>query len=122
MLMKRILYSLLLVSFLSINFSSVFAQADAGDARLLSNTKETTVSLYPLPTNGTLHISFNKTMNELPAVLIYDMIGNLVDNISLDREAAGSFTINMSGKRAGFYFIKIQAGDESFSRRITVTQ
>jgi len=119
--MKRIIYTLLLVSIISLQINTAFAQADAGEQRIGSNQKETAISLYPLPTNGTLHISFNKTMADVPSVVIYDMIGNMIENISLEREATGAFTINLSGKRPGFYFIKVQAGEESFSRRITVT-
>ena len=119
--MKRILYALLLGSILSLQIDTVFAQADAGEQRLATNQKETSISLFPMPTNGTLHIAFNKTIGEAPSVVIYDMIGNMIENIALAREAPGSFTINLSGKRPGFYFIKVQAGEESFSRRITVT-
>lgn len=119
--MKRILYSLLSITIISLQVSSVCAQTLVGDQRIENNLKETTLSLYPLPTNGILHIGFNKTMNSAPNVLVYDMIGNVVERISPDRESIGSFSINLSGKPAGYYFIKVQTEEESFSRRITVT-
>ncbi|MBK7889004.1 MAG: T9SS type A sorting domain-containing protein [Bacteroidetes bacterium] len=119
--MKRIIYALLLGSFLILQINTAFAQADAGEQRLATNQKETSISLFPMPANGTLHIAFNKAIVESPSVVIYDMIGNRIENISLEREATGSFTINLTGKRPGFYFIKVQTGEETFSRRITVT-
>lgn len=119
--MKRILYTWLLGSILGLQVNTVLAQTDAGEQRMATNQKETAISLFPLPTNGTLHIAFNKAIGEFPSVVIYDMIGNMVENVSPEREAAGSFTLNLSGKRPGFYFIKVQIADETFSRRITVT-
>lgn len=117
--MKRILYSYFIITALTLSGIQSMAQADAGDKAI--STKETTISMYPLPTNGILHISFNKAMSATPEVLVYDMIGNLQDNLSLEREASGSFLINLSGKKPGFYFIKVMSEDGSFSRRITVT-
>lgn len=117
--MKRILYSFFIIAALTLSGIQSMAQADAGDKTLTA--KETTISMYPMPTNGVLHITFNKAMSATPEVLVYDMIGNLQDNLSLEREASGSFLINLSGKKPGFYFIKVMSEDGSFSRRITVT-
>ncbi|MBL7923427.1 MAG: T9SS type A sorting domain-containing protein [Bacteroidia bacterium] len=119
--MKRILYALIIFSIVSLPFGSVFAQADANDQKLSAVQKETSIALYPMPVSGTLHIAFNKPLAENPVVLVYDMIGNMLENITVDREAAAAFTVNLSGKRPGFYFIKVQCGEETFSRRITVS-
>ncbi len=120
--MRRMLYLLFLFSILSLRITNVFAQTEAGDQRSSLSPKESIISIYPLPANGTLHIAFNKTMGDVPFVLLYDMLGNVVEDINLERESSGTFTINLSGKHPGFYFIKVQSGEESFSRRITVTQ
>jgi Secretion system C-terminal sorting domain len=118
--MKNIFYSSILVILLSLAMSPVLAQSSFSDFRILQNQKETTISMYPLPTEGILHIAFNKSITESPSILVYDIIGNLVENVTVDRENASAFTINLSGRKAGFYFVKIQTNTESFSRRITV--
>lgn len=118
--MKNNFYSLILISFFFLAMSPVLAQNDFSDLKVSQNQKETTISMFPLPTDGILHIVFNKSVTESPSIYVYDMIGNLVENINVDRENAASFTINLTGKKAGFYFVKVQTGTESFSRRITI--
>ena len=118
--MKNILYSTLLSSFLALTISSSFAQNNFSDLRISQNQKETTLSLYPMPTDGVLHLTFSKAIAETPSILVYDMIGNLVEHIIIERDNATTFNINLTGKKAGFYFVKIQTNTESFSRRITV--
>jgi hypothetical protein len=118
--MKNILYSILLFSFLALTISYSFAQNNFSDLRISSNQKETTLSLYPMPTEGILYIAFGKSITETPSILVYDMIGNLVENIIIDRENSTTFNINLTGKKAGFYFVKVQTNTESFCRRITV--
>lgn len=118
--MKNIFYSLVLTSSLSLAMSPVLAQNDFNDSKVSQTQKETTISMFPLPTEGILHIAFNKSIMESPSIYVYDMIGNLVENINVDRENAASFTINLTGKKAGFYFVKVQTDTESFSRRITI--
>ena len=118
--MKNILYSTLLSSFLVLNISPSFAQNNFSDLRTSTNQKETTISLYPMPTEGVLFVTFSKSITETPSILVYDMIGNLVEHIMIERDNATTFNINLTGKKAGFYFVKIQTDTESFSRRITV--
>jgi|GEM_PF-2888737 len=118
--MKKLIYSIYTTAVFLLFTSQVFSQSVSLDQKITSNQKEITISLFPMPTDGILHISFNKSLTEVPSLLVYDMIGNLVDNISIDRESASSFTINLSGKKAGFYFVKVHTDTESFSRRITV--
>lgn len=118
--MKNIFYSSLLASFLSLTMTPLFAQYSFSDLKINQTQKETTISMFPLPTDGILHIAFNKSITESPSIFVYDMIGNLLENINVDRENTSSFTINLTGKKAGFYFVKVQTDTESFSRRITV--
>ena len=118
--MKNILYSTLLSSFLALTISPCIAQNNFSDLRTSQNQKETTLSLYPMPTDGLLHLTFSKSITEAPSILVYDMIGNLVEHVMIDRENSTTFNINLTGKKAGFYFVKVQTNTESFSRRITV--
>ncbi len=60
--------------------------------------------LYPNPTNGELKLSQNLTIKR---VEIYNTLGMLV-----------SKELNLSGKAAGVYFVKITAGEGSFIRKV----
>ncbi|MBK7966696.1 MAG: hypothetical protein IPK10_16485 [Bacteroidetes bacterium] len=100
--MKNIFYTSMLVTLVSLTMTPVLAQNSFGDLRISPSQKETTISMFPLPTDGVLHIAFNKTITDSPSILVYDMIGNLVEHVNVDRENASSFTINLTGKKAGF--------------------
>lgn len=116
--MKRIIYSSFLACALSLFVAPAMAQADTGEKMIPS--KETSVSMYPIPTTGVLHISFNKTITDDPIVMVYDMIGNPVENVVIERENPSTFSINLSGKKPGFYFVKVSGEHLAFSRRITI--
>jgi PKD repeat protein len=64
----------------------------------------TSFELYPNPTNGELKLSQNLTIK---TVEIYNTLGMLV-----------SKELNLSGKAAGVYFVKITAGEGSFIRKV----
>lgn len=53
-------------------------------------------------------------------VMVYDMIGNPVENVVIERENPSTFSINLSGKKPGFYFVKVSGDHMAFSRRITI--
>ncbi len=116
--MKRILYSFFLAFSLMFAVSTAQAQSDAGDKSIPS--RETTVSMYPIPTTGILYINFNKTITSEPVLLVYDMIGNPIEQVVIERENPTTFSVNLSGKKPGFYFLKVTADHTTFSRRITI--
>lgn len=116
--MKRIIYKFMLTLSLSLVVGATHAQTDTGEK--LASSKETSVSMYPIPTSGILYISFNKAITEDPVLLVYDMIGNPLEHIVIERENSTTFSVNLSGKKPGFYFLKVTAERTTFSRRITI--
>lgn len=116
--MKRIIYSFFVALSLSLMVGSAMAQTES--AEKATPSKETAVSMYPIPTTGILHISFNKTITEDPFVIVYDMIGNPMENIVIERENPTTFSINLIGRKPGFYFVKVSGDHMAFSRRITI--
>ncbi|MFN8154751.1 MAG: T9SS type A sorting domain-containing protein [Bacteroidia bacterium] len=116
--MKRIIYSFCI--FFALSLVAVSARAQAEVSEKAASVKEVSVSMYPIPTTGILHISFNKTITDDPMVMVYDMIGNPVENVVIERENPSTFSINLSGKKPGFYFVKVSGDHMAFSRRITI--
>lgn len=100
--------------------SSSTAQATEGGGLEVRST-EPSVSLYPMPVTGTLHIAFRNSPSMEPEILLYDILGNLVADLRPERQFSGEYTVNLSDRKPGYYFIKVKAGSETFSRRITVT-
>jgi len=100
--------------------SSAQATSEAGGLEIRST--EPLVSLYPMPVSGILHIAFRNSPSVEPEILLYDILGNLVADMRPERQFTGEYTVNLSDRKPGYYFIKVKAGSETFSRRITVTQ
>lgn len=120
--MKRsILYSALVFSVLFILVcGSINAQAENQDRLTGISRKDAAASLYPMPVIGTLHIDLGKSQSIDPEILLFDLLGNQIETGSVVRESASVFSIDLSGKKAGYYFIRIRTSDETISRRITV--
>lgn len=93
------------------------AQSDASAQRI---THSPSLNLYPQPAADQLYIEFSGTLASQPQIDMYDMIGNLQDKITPERINPSTFMLNLSGKRAGFYFLRIRNEEGSWSRRITV--
>lgn len=121
--MKRqryIFFLPILFFFIISNYTIAQAASEAGG--MDNRSTEPSVSLYPMPVNGTLYIAFRNSPSIEPEILLYDILGNLVADMCPERQFTGEYTVNLSDRKPGYYFIKVKAGSETFSRRITVTQ
>lgn len=78
------------------------------------------LNVYPQPASNILYLEFPGTQVSQPQIDMYDMIGNLQEKVQAERINPVTFTINLNGKRAGFYFLRIRNEEGSWSRRITV--
>lgn len=101
---------------LLINVGAVRAEADKQPA----SKKEPLISIYPQPSTGLIHLSFQRPLSETPQVMVFDVLGNPLLHIECERLSATVFYFNLTGVKSGYYFVKIVADNESFSRRITV--
>ena len=120
--MRHYPYAVLLFFFIIFStYSGALAETDQTGQESTRSTEQT-INLYPLPVSGTLHLAFKNTPAGEPEILLYDIIGNLVSDIRPERQFSGEYTINLGDRKPGYYFIKVKAGSETFSRRITVTQ
>lgn len=95
-------------------------QAENQDRLTGISRKESSASLYPMPVSGVLHIDLGKTHSTDPEILLFDLLGNQIETGSVIRESGSVFSVDLSGKKAGYYFIRIRTSDETISRRITV--
>jgi lysyl endopeptidase len=93
--------------------------ADVNTVKLTVNPlAEEPLTIYPSPSNGLVHINFSRKV-ETPKVQIYDLLGNRVTGLKLERVDDGLFVINFSGMKNGLYFISIQDNETFVTRRIT---
>jgi len=87
-----------------------------------ANDKVTDIAslqIQPNPSRGVFSITFNQPVgNSISAVTIYDAFGQLV----YQTHVAGlkCFQVDLNSKPAGLYFIRVQTGAGSVSRRIMI--
>ena len=77
---------------------------------------------YPNPFNPTISLPFSISKPENVSISIFDINGQLVENIANDFYNSGTYyaTWDAVNKASGIYFAKYKAGDESFSQKITL--
>ncbi|UPT67098.1 MAG: DUF4397 domain-containing protein [Sphingobacteriales bacterium JAD_PAG50586_3] len=88
------------------------------ESNLVVNT-----SLYPNPANVTT--TFEYTLKEKTdfTLRIVDVTGKVIENIYKGNQAAGLYreTVDLSGYAAGVYFIQVNNGVSSFSKKLIIT-
>jgi len=80
------------------------------------------ITVYPSPSTGI--INFRLTGNRFvsdPFVEVYDMLGNKVFSAQAENKGRGIYSIDLSDKNKGFYFLKVRTGTQIITRRITIT-
>jgi hypothetical protein len=79
------------------------------------------ISVYPSPTTGILNIRLINSTPAMPAVEVFDMLGNKINGVNIERKGRGLYSLDLTGKSRGFYFVKIQTASQFVTRRITLT-
>lgn len=97
------------------------AQTESNHAKLADWSAEETIKLYPSPTNGPLNIKIENGTGPVQ-VEVFDMLGNLVENINLERKGKGWYTLDLSSMNKGLYFVKIQTPNQFVTKRVTLVQ
>lgn len=81
------------------------------------------VKVYPNPISDQLNLSFNISKDATVTVKIMDVLGNEITTLLSERVSAGDqnkpFQI-ASRITSGFYFIRVSAGSEVITKRISV--
>lgn len=98
---------------------SMSAQTD-DNARSFSN--KDIVSVFPQPSAGQVNFNFAFQQLNNPKAVVYDLLGNVVAVVEMERQNGNTFAIDLSNKKPGYYFVKIQTDDSTYSRRVTIRQ
>jgi hypothetical protein len=88
------------------------------------NSLVVNTALYPNPTNAIA--TFDYTLKEKTdfTLRIVDVTGKVIENIYKGNQVAGQHreTIDVSGYAAGVYFIQVNNGTSSFSKKLIITK
>jgi hypothetical protein len=79
---------------------------------------------YPNPFNPVTNISYSIPKSSLVKLVVYDMLGREVAVLENTQKQAGSYTINFdaSNLSSGVYLYKIEAGDFTSSKKMTLVK
>jgi hypothetical protein len=88
------------------------------------NSMVVNTSIYPNPANATATFDYTLKAKTDFTLRIVDVTGKVMENIYKGNQAAGVHreTIDVSGYAAGVYFIQVNNGTSSFSKKLMITK
>jgi hypothetical protein len=100
------------------NTKLIGASKNSISEKVLNNVK-----VYPNPISDQLNLSFNISKEATVTVKIMDVLGNEITTLLSERVSAGDLNRPFqiaSRITSGFYFIRVSAGSEVITKRISV--
>jgi hypothetical protein len=76
----------------------------------------TTLQVYPNPAKGVFRVKTGTDIDKVLGISVYDISGKNIQNRVCTGEEIYSF--DLTGQPGGFYFVRIQAGESTYTRRI----
>ena len=106
-----------------IDFDGTYEYSDIVEVEV--NNIPTQFSLeqnYPNPFNPTTTISFSILSSAFTSLKVYDVLGNEVATLLSEEKPAGSYEVsfNASGLTSGIYLYKLQAGNVTETKKMTL--
>jgi len=88
------------------------------------NALETSLSIYPNPTNDNANINFSLTDAQNVTIEVYNVVGAVVMSLDLEKVQSGDHieVLDFSNMNAGLYYIKIVAGNMTATNKLTVNK
>ena len=83
-------------------------------------TENTTLNVYPNPTDGHVFIDINMTSKENGAVVIYDVLGKSVFNYEFKNLTAESIEADLSHLQSGVYFVTFKSGKDVITKKLMI--
>jgi PKD repeat protein len=78
------------------------------------------MSVYPNPSTGIFNMRLADAQTQDVQVLVYDMLGKLVHKQTLKGNNLQAQELDLSGAPKGFYLLRVQSGEQVYSRKIQV--
>lgn len=97
-----------------INVSGTTAVADYQNDNLFT--------IYPVPADNTLNVSFTLNKSEKIKVTLFNCLGKEIMRVTDEETTAGPFnkTIDISELPTGIYFCKLETSESNFTKRVIV--
>jgi hypothetical protein len=83
--------------------------------------KEESLTLYPVPAREVLNIHFENMPGSITSIEITDVLGRFIENVPVDT-SNDTIVKNVSNLQSGVYFLKIEVGEGSLTKRFVVSR
>lgn len=91
------------------------------DIKMIRFTENTRVDVYPVPTSDVLNITWNHAAGTNISIQLYSPSGQLVLNKQV-KEMTSQTSLDISRLQAGYYIIKVAAGEEILAQQKIIKQ
>lgn len=78
--------------------------------------------LFPNPANDDLYIELNQETESAIQISIFNHVGALVQQISVDAGYGSFFHLNLNNLSAGYHFVKVESGNEVVVKRLVIVK
>lgn len=86
-----------------------------------SSLAEESISVYPSPSQGQLHIDLNNTGETIRAIRVTSLTGKLIFSQDLkDSPGRNRTSVDLSGNKPGFYMVSVITAESSMTRKIVL--
>jgi hypothetical protein len=79
------------------------------------------IAIMPNPSNGIFNVIFTLPKEEKVKMKIYNSLGQMISDDELRGVTNNVFTVDLSSKSNGVYFLEVSNGNEKLTKKIVVT-
>ncbi|MFB6306584.1 MAG: T9SS type A sorting domain-containing protein, partial [Flavobacteriales bacterium] len=82
------------------------------------NTEDVNLNIYPNPTKGNVNLSITMEQAEDIDISVLNVLGDVVLNKKVDNVKKENIKLNLQGRSAGFYMLRIRMGDKVINEKL----
>jgi hypothetical protein len=102
------------------NSNTVSTSCNFNSVGITKNTSDETIQIYPNPANEFITIKMQDVSKENLKIEVVDVTGKLVQETNVN-QAEAEIILNIKTLTTGIYLIKINGANQSFTKRIVIT-
>jgi len=80
------------------------------------------ISIMPNPNSGIFNLIFTLPKHQKVSIHIFNSIGQLISSNAAENVSSNLFTIDLSSKPGGIYFIEISNGNERVTKKVVISK
>jgi hypothetical protein len=78
------------------------------------------VNIYPNPTQGMINVAFQLANADDVEITVSNLVGDVVSATTKKNVSAVNVQLDLTNQSAGIYFVKIQSGAQTLTKKISL--